>query len=179
MNQQELNTMQAAIASTLAAQGPPGGYSGARAWDPSNGVGLVKAGATDAFYYPVSTLAGGIAPAAIQNVSIAISADADFYCTHILQHTVNHASITGLTVSTMPTPLITVLITDTGSSRALMQGPIPVASIAGCGQLPYRLQYPRLFQRTTSINFQFTNFDTALTFDMTITLGGFKVYSNN
>jgi hypothetical protein len=169
----QINQMiQQAIAPLL----PPPGYTREKAWDPSTGVGLVKDGATDAFWFDAVVTA--IAPAANQTTQINISADADFYCTHFLQWFNNHASLTAINAATIVQPLVTVLMSDTGSSRSLMSAPIPIPAIAGNGQLPYRLQKPRLFQRTTSINFAFNNFDTALTYDGHFILGGFKVYSN-
>jgi hypothetical protein len=177
LDTQSAAQVQAMINQAVAGLLPPPGYTREKAWDPSTGVGLVKDGATDAFWYPAIVTA--IAPAAVQNTQINIAADADFYCTHFLQWFNNHAALTAINVSTTVTPLITVLINDTGSSRNLMNSAIPIPAIAGNGTLPYRLQKPRLFQRTTSINFAFTNFDTALTYDGFFILGGFKVYSNS
>jgi len=175
LTQSDLNNVAATVAGTIQGMQPPGGPAG-QAYDPSTGTGYVKPGPQDQFWYPVTVAA--IAPAATQNQVIAISADADFYCNCLTYAAYNHAALTDITESTYILPLVTCLITDTGSSRQLMNAPIPLSALAGSGERPFRLIKGRLFQRTTSINLSFTNFDTALTYDIYFVLGGFKVYGN-
>lgn len=173
LTQQDLQMIQSAVAGVARAASTPV----ERAFDPSTGTGTVKAGNRDQFFYAISFPTAGVAPAASFTGTIAISADADFYCNALSYQAFNHASITALTESTNPIPAITVLITDTGSSRQLMNQAVPITTIAGDGKRPYRLIYPRLFRRTASINLTFTNNDTALTINLDFVLHGFKVYS--
>lgn len=175
LTDQDLSLIQQAVAATIAAMR---GGAQEKAFDPSTGTGFVKAGNRDQFFNIVPFPAAGLAPAAVTNQILPISADADFYWNATSYQADNHGSVTALTESTNPIPLITVLVTDTGSSRQLMNAAVPVPSIAGDGKRPYRLLYPRLFRRTTSINFTFQNLDTALTLDLSLVLHGFKVYSN-
>lgn len=174
LDQNDLNMLAATVQATIAAMRAGGG--GEPAFTPSTGQGCVEQGNRDQFFYPVGFT--NLAPAGVANVSLQISADSNFYCNAFTYQAWNHASVTALTEATNPIPSVTVLITDTGSSRQLMQGAVPITTIAGDGKRPYRLTRPRLFQRTTSINFQFTNIDSALTLDLTLVLHGFKVYSN-
>lgn len=60
------------------------------------------------------------------------------------------------TESSMVIPLVNVLINDTGSRKNLMNTAIPISSIAGFGERPYRLIRPRLFRASSTINFTWT-----------------------
>jgi hypothetical protein len=71
-------------------------------------------------------------------------------------------------------PLVTVLINDTGSRKNLMNGPIPVAELAGPGERPYRLVRPRLFRSSSTINFTWANYSAATTYtNIYLTLHGY------
>lgn len=56
-------------------------------------------------------------------------------------------------------PLINVVITDSGSQRQLMNAAVPLPTIAGDGNLPYRLLLPRMFQANSIIQFAWTSFE--------------------
>lgn len=174
----DLNLIQSAVAGVIQTMRPcPPGYVNEKAFDPSTGAGYVKAGNRDAFWYACdATNVASATGTSTQTINIA--ADADFYWIATSYQAFNHASLTALTESTNPIPNMTVLITDTGSSRQLMNEAVWIPTIAGDGKRPYRLLYPRLFQRTTSINFAFANLDSALALDIHFVLHGFKVYSN-
>jgi len=60
------------------------------------------------------------------------------------------------TESGLVIPLVTVLINDTGSRKNLQNIAVPVSSIAGFGERPYRLIRPRLFRASSTINFNWT-----------------------
>lgn len=108
------------------------------------------------YYWYGTNVVGGLAPAATGNSSIQIDAGTDFYWIG----TTIQADITGaaLEESTDIIPLVTVLINDTGTSRNLMNAPIPLGSICGDGKRPYRLVRPRLFRANSIINFTFTSY---------------------
>lgn len=77
-------------------------------------------------------------------------------------------------------PLVTCLITDTGSGQAYMNAPIPLPSIAGTGELPFIEPAPQYVQPNTSLQFQFTNFSAATTYaNLRVQLHGFKVYGSS
>jgi len=61
------------------------------------------------------------------------------------------------TESGLVIPLVNVLINDTGSRKNLQNISIPVSSIAGFGERPYRLIRPRLFRASSTINFSWTS----------------------
>lgn len=71
-------------------------------------------------------------------------------------------------------PLVNVLINDTGSRKNLQNIAIPVASIAGFGERPYRLIRPRLFRASSTINFTWTCIAAASTYtNLFFTLHGY------
>jgi hypothetical protein len=72
-------------------------------------------------------------------------------------------------------PLVNFVITDTGSQRNLMNTPIPVTTIAGSGQLPYRLLLPRLFKANSVVQFSWTSFETANADTINFVMHGFRL----
>lgn len=75
-------------------------------------------------------------------------------------------------------PLINVVITDSGSQRQLMNGPVPIAAITGNGQLPYRLLLPRLFKGNSIIQFAWTSFEAANTILLQYVMHGWRLPLN-
>lgn len=76
-------------------------------------------------------------------------------------------------------PLVTALITDTGSGQAFMNAPIPLGALAGNGPLPYVEPTPQFIQPNTSLQFQFANFSAATTYaNLRVQLHGFKIYGS-
>jgi hypothetical protein len=107
-------------------------------------------------YYFYTTNPGVLAPGGTANDSIQIDNGTDFYwIATTMQADIGEAT---LTESTNIIPLVTVLINDTGTSRNLMNAPVPVPSIAGDSKRPYRLVRPRLFRANSIINFTFTSY---------------------
>ena len=126
-------------------------------------------------FYVYESQAIGLAPAASANDTIQIEADSIF----ILQKLAYHADIAAaaFTDSTRPVPNVTVQLTDTGSGRQLFNEPIPIPSIFGTGQLPGILPNPRLFERNSTIQVAYTNFDAAATYNIRLAFVGYKLYS--
>jgi hypothetical protein len=144
---------------------------------PANQVFNPRENGTDYFWYahpPVSTLSS-VAPTSTQVINL--DADSNFYCV-ALSYSASIADAI-LTEATNVIPLVRVLITDTGSGKALMNTPQPMASIMGDGKRPYRLVRPRVFLANATIQFAFTAFVAAATTysDLQVTLHGYKVYS--
>lgn len=124
--------------------------------------------------YTYEALASLLAPAGSANDVINIEADSDF----ILEKLAYQSDIAAAAYleSTRPIPLITIQIVDTGSGRQLMQNPIPVESLFGSGELPFVLSQPRKFERNSTIQIAFTNFDAAVTYSLRLAFIGYKVY---
>jgi len=140
---------------------------------PGRSNAQIPPGPRDQYFY--STVAASIAPAASATPVINISADSDFYCTALTYF----ADVAGAvqTDSTRVIPLVTIQITDTGSGRQLLDRAQPLGAIFGDGTNPYRLINPRLFQRSTSIQVQLTNYSAATTYaNLYVVFHGFKLY---
>lgn len=107
--------------------------------------------------------------------NINIQADSDF----VMQKLAYHADIAAAAVtdSSRVIPNMTVIITDTGSGRQLMESAVPIASLFGTGQLPFILPTPRLFLARSTINIVVANFDAAVTYNLRLSFTGYKQYS--
>lgn len=128
----------------------------------------------DYFWYaPVAPVTLSVAaPVATQNIQI--DSDADF----MWIATTYQASIAGgtLTEATNVIPLVNLQITDTGSGKYLSNAPVPLGTLAGSGERPYRLIRPRKFAANSTINLNWTNFVTGATvYDITLVFHGIKV----
>lgn len=108
---------------------------------------------SDYYWYIANVTA--LAPGVTAPTSIQIDAGTDFYWIATTQSADTSAA---LTESTNIIPLVTVLINDTGTSRNLMNAPVPVPALAGDGKRPYRLVRPRLFRANSIINLTFTSY---------------------
>ena len=120
-----------------------------------------------------SSLANG----ATATGTINIQADSDF----VVQKLTYFADIAlaAQTDSSRIIPLSTVQITDSGSGRNLMESPAPITSIFGTGELPFILPTPKLFLARTTITMDVTNFSTSTTYNIRLSLIGYKVFRLN
>ena len=136
--------------------------------DPEN-VGSKR---RDFYIYEAESLA--LAAGTSSNDVINIEADSDF----ILKKMTYEADIlaAAYTFTTNPIPLISIQLIDTGSGRQLMQNPIPVNSFMGDGKLPFYLDNPRRFERNSTIQIAFTNFDAAQAYNIRLAFIGYKIY---
>lgn len=130
---------------------------------------------SDYFWYQAA-IAGLSTVAPVQNAIINLDADSDFYCCALT----SIADIAGavFTESTQPVLLPRVLITDTGSGKALSNGPLSLGSITGDGKRPYRFVRPRVFIANATIQLAFSIGDTAAgsTYNIQVIFHGYKVY---
>ena len=122
------------------------------------------------FYTYVAT-ATALAAAGNTTTSIQIEADSDFWLQKLSFYAINSASS-----AAVASPNVRVLLTDTGSSRNLSNSPLPVASFAGTGALPFILPNPRLFRRNSSIQVAFTSFEASIGITLNLLLIGVKHY---
>lgn len=106
--------------------------------------------------------------------SFNIQADSDF----VLQKLAYFADIAAAaqTANTRVIPLMTTVITDTGSGRQLMSAAVPVVSLFGTGELPFILPTPRLFQARSNVSVTVANFDAAATYNLKLSFIGYKQY---
>jgi hypothetical protein len=133
-----------------------------------------RADAIDFTFY-VTHLAA-IAPAQSLPSQINIDAGTDFYWVA----TTLQADIGGVDQqeATVEVPLVTCVITDTGSQRQLMNAPVPISCIAGPGERPYRLILPRLFRANSIITFNWTSYEATVTYQLYLVLHGFRLPPN-
>ena len=129
----------------------------------------------DAFWLVFPTFGPFTAGLNVQN-SVIIPNDSDFECRRITYHI---DAATQLTQATQTIPNITLLLTDGGSGRALMNAAVPLASVACPEAGPgVDLAWPKIFTRNSLITASLTNFDgAATTFLIRLTLSGRKIFS--
>ncbi|MES9901027.1 MAG: hypothetical protein ABW148_18675 [Sedimenticola sp.] len=106
--------------------------------------------------------------------SINIQADSDF----VVQKLTYFADIAAAAQldGTRIIPLVTIQITDSGSGRNLMEAPVALSNIFGTGELPFILPQPKLFLARSTISISVTNFDAAVTYNLRLSLIGYKVF---
>lgn len=130
----------------------------------------------DLTYY--ETTVASLAPAGSLPSQINIDAGTDFYWTA----TTYQVDLAGAaqTESGLIIPLVTVVITDTGSQRQLMNAPLPMPCIAGPGERPYRQILPRLFRANSIIQFNWQNYSAATTYtNLYLVFHGFRLPPNS
>jgi len=126
-------------------------------------------------YYWYDTLVQGLASTNTVGASqIQIDAGTDFYWIATTYSCDNAGA--SQTSGALLVPLVTVLINDTGTSRNLMNQPIPISVLAGDGREPYRLVRPRLFRANSVINFTYAAYVAAGTTytNLHLTLHGYR-----
>jgi hypothetical protein len=117
--------------------------------------------------------------------SLQITAAYDFYwvATTFKADIAGSSSVGGVwpdyTESNALVPRVLISITDTGSGRVLTPTPVPIDSLAGPGERPYRLIVPRQLRATTVFQFTWTPYgspSTAITYNyIYLVLHGFVV----
>jgi len=150
---------------------------GTLATDNSDGAFNPRQGARDFFFYTHAVVTLSVANPTATAV-IQLDTDSDFYLIAMTQQT----DITGLTLTeaTNVIPLARVLITDSGSGKALMNSPVPLGALMGDGKRPYRFIRPRLFSGGSTIQLAYSNYVTGATVQTLQTvLHGYKRYFSN
>lgn len=109
---------------------------------------------------------------------INIDAGNDFYWFALSMQASLSGSAYDATSHQVVTPLVNVVITDTGSQRQLSNAPIPIQAICGDGKLPYRLLLPRLFKGNSVIQFSWTSYEASLTDTIELVMHGFRLPLN-
>lgn len=117
-----------------------------------------------------ASLANGVSSSG----SFSIDTDSDFILTMMTQQ--SDLALAAVTDSTRIVPLVTVQVTDGGSSRQLFSNPVPIPSVFGCGENPYILPAPRRFSAGSTINVAVANYSTATTYNLRLVFSGIKEY---
>lgn len=130
---------------------------------------------SDYFWYQAS-VAGLSTVAPAQNAIINLDADSDFYCVALT--TISDIAGAAYTESTQPVALARVLITDTGSGKALSNGPLTIGAMTGDGKRPYRFVRPRVFIANATIQLAFSvgTMAAGTTYNIQMIFHGYKVY---
>jgi hypothetical protein len=106
---------------------------------------------------------------------ISIQADADFKIMAATFQVNNNGAV--LTSATAPNqPNVSVLLTDTGNGRNLMDQAIPIPCLFGTGQLPFIWPVPKLMSARSTLQVQATSFEAAQAWDLTLHFIGVKLY---
>lgn len=126
-------------------------------------------------FYVYETDFAAIAAGATVTNTINIQADADF----VVQKLTYFADLAAAaqTDSGRVIPLVSVLITDTGSGRQLMSSAVPVPNIFGTGEIPYILTQPKIFAARSNIQIQVSNFSAATAYNLKLSLIGVKQFN--
>jgi len=127
------------------------------------------------FVYTTRTTAGTpLAAGAVQQSIIQIQADADFK----IMAAAYEADIAAATqtAATRVVPNVTVLLTDTGNGRQLMDNPVVIPSLFGTGELPFIWPVPKIMAARSTLQVQFTNFDAAAAYNVRLSFIGIKLY---
>lgn len=80
------------------------------------------------------------------------------------------------TDSTRVLPLVTVLVTATGSGRQLSSGAVPVPALFGTGEIPFILPRPKVFAPNSKVTVAVANFSSATTYNLRLSFIGEKLY---
>lgn len=128
--------------------------------------------AQDIFTYEVDFSA--LAAAGSQSSSIQIENSSDF----LWQKATFFADIAAgaQTQSGQVIPLCTVLLTDSGSARQLMNSAVPIPSMFGFGYSPFILTAPKKFLARSSITVAVANFSAATTYNLRLSFIGVKLF---
>lgn len=76
-------------------------------------------------------------------------------------------------------PLVDIIVTDTTSGRDLMNGQVPIGSIAGTGQLPFILPVERFMSAKSTIKVQYFNVGTVTLSRLRLAFIGIKAFKSN
>jgi hypothetical protein len=132
------------------------------------------------FTYTNQTAVAGAANAlAAGAVSAQVVTPVDASAMFIIEsqsYNANTANAT-LTEATHVYPLVSVMITDTGTSKQWMDNPVPIPNIFGDGRFPFFLPKPRIVPANAQIAVVYTNFDNAAGYNIRLAFNGYRLYS--
>lgn len=128
-------------------------------------------------FYIYETQYDALAAGTSQSDNFTVEADSDFML-HKLSYFVDIAAA-AQEEATRVIPLVTALITDTGSGRQLSAGAIPVPSYFGSGRLPFILPMPKMFLARSVVQVQVENFSASTEYNVKLSFIGYKIFRLN
>ena len=123
----------------------------------------------DFFIYSVEFLP--LAASETLTTDIAIQADSDFLIMAGVRTVTDTANTTLQTFVPQ-----TVLITDSGSGRQLMDRAVHIENLFGTAQLPAIWPYPKLIRASSTLSTRLTNLDGANARNVRLSYLGFKIF---
>ena len=117
-----------------------------------------------------------VAPAAVQNQVLTFDASSNFMWYYASWSAYNVAGNTAWTEATRQIPAATVLITPGDTNTQLMNLAVPIGHFFGSGEMPFVLPAPREIPARSTLAFLLTNLDSAITYDIYLSLIGVKRY---
>ena len=132
----------------------------------------MKVIAKDFFTYQLNYASIAAAGSAFESINI--QADSDFQL-HKLAY---FADLAGgaQTYSSRVIPLVTVLITDSGSGRQLMDSAVALPTIFGVEGIPFILPQPKIFSARSTITVTLANYSAATAYLVRLSFIGIKVF---
>ena len=135
-----------------------------------------NAGVIGKDFYAYSLIFTALALNTNQTKNIPIQADSDF----VLQKLCFFADdgvIVKFSPNTRLIPNVTVLITDTGSGRQIMDSAVPLYSLFGTAENPFILPTPKVFSARSNISVTVANVEAAAaTYTLRLAFIGTKVF---
>lgn len=126
----------------------------------------------DFFIYGLDFLA--IAAGITQTSTLLIQADSDF---ELMKLTFASDLAAGVqTDSTRTIPQCSLIITDTGSGRQLMNSAIDLTSLFGDAKEPFIMPVPKRFRANTAITVALKNYSAAQSYNVHLSFVGAKVF---
>jgi len=74
-------------------------------------------------------------------------------------------------------PLVSVMCTDTGTSKQWFDNPVQIPMVFGDGRFPFFLPKPRIVPANAQISCVYTNFDAAAGYNIRLAFNGYRLYS--
>lgn len=127
-------------------------------------------------WYVYAFNVASIANGASATATINIQADADFVCERMMAF----ADIAGdvQTQSSQVLPLVTMMMTDSGSGRQLFNVALPIPTLCGENMTGQNLPFGRCFSANSNISALFTNYSNATTYaNLYVNLYGYKEWT--
>lgn len=139
------------------------------------GLGAGSEVVTDFYTYGVTF--GTINSSESVTSSIQIEADSDFEIIKLAAYGLVNVDDDPVTIDQLP---LTVMLTDTGSGRNLMNTAVPIQSLFGTGQLPFILPKTKLLYARSVLAITVANISTAVSFSyLALSFHGRKIFSQS
>lgn len=113
-----------------------------------------------------------------KTLSFNIQADSDFRLEKTTYFSIDNASLNAVVSdSDRDIPLLTMLVTDTGSGRQLMDAEVSLSNFFGTGQIPFIWQQPKTFSARSTISVTINNFGTVIDYRCNLSFIGSKIFN--